>query len=81
MATEEIKFSLLVQEEVRQRIGRIPGNAELLEHIRKDAEKRHKPMDKAIEDAAIWITREKYGLDHCRLIDDPDAEIPIPQLK
>ena len=76
--TDEIKFSLLVQEEVRQRIGRIPGNAELLEHIRKDAEKRHKPMDKAIEDAAIWITREKYGLDHCRLIDDPDAVIPLP---
>ena len=76
--TAEILFARQCQEEVRQRIGRIPGNAELLEHIRKDAEKRHKPMDKAIEDAAIWITREKYGLDHCRLIDDPDAVIPLP---
>jgi hypothetical protein len=76
--TDEIQFSLQVQEEVQQRIGRIPNNAELLEHIRKDAEKRHKPLDKAIEDAAIWITREKYGLDHCRLADDPDAYIPIP---
>ena len=79
--TAEIQFARQCLEEVRGRIERIPGNAELLEHIRKDAEKRHKPMDKAIEDAAIWITREKYGLDHCRLIDDPDAEIPIPQLK
>ncbi len=79
--TAEIQFARQCLEEVRRRIERIPGNAELLEHIRKDAEKRHKPMDKAIEDAAIWITREKYGLDHCRLIDDPDAEIPIPQLK
>ena len=76
--TDEIQFSLQVQKEVRQRMERIPNNAELLEHIRKDAEKRHKPLDKAIEDAAIWITREKYGLDHCRLIDDPDAIIPIP---
>ena len=76
--TDEIQFSLQVQEEVRQRIGRIPNNAELLEHIRKDAEKRHKPLDKAIEDAAIWITREKYGLDHCRLADDPDIEILVP---
>lgn len=76
--TDEILFSLQVQKEVRQRMERIPNNAELLEHIRKDAEKRHKPLDKAIEDAAIWITREKYGLDHCRLIDDPDAIIPIP---
>ena len=79
--TAEIQFARQCLEEVRGRTERIPGNAELLEHIRKDAEKRHKPMDKAIEDAAIWITREKYGLDHCRLIDDPDAEIPIPQLK
>ena len=76
--TAEIQFARQCLEEVRGRIERIPDNAELLEHIRKDAEKRHKPMDKAIEDAAIWITREKYGLDHCRLIDDPDAEIPIP---
>lgn len=76
--TDEIQFSFQVQEEVRQRIGRIPNNAELLEHIRKDAEKRHKPLDKAIEDAAIWITREKYGLDHCRFIDNPNAVIPIP---
>ena len=79
--TAEIQFARQCLEEVRGRIERIPDNAELLEHIRKDADKRHKPMDKAIEDAAIWITREKYGLDHCRLIDDPDAEIPIPQLK
>ena len=76
--TDEIRFSLFCQEEVQQRVKRIPDNAELLEHIRKDAEKRHKPLDKAIEDAAIWITREKYGLDHCHLDDDPDAKIPIP---
>lgn len=76
--TDEILFSLQVQEEVRQRIGRIPGNAELLEHIRKDAEKRQKPLDKAIEDAAIWITKEKYDLYHYQLINNPDAIIPIP---
>ncbi len=74
----EIRFSLLCQEEVKQRVERIPGNAELMEHIRKDAEKRHKLLDIAIEDAAIWLVREKYGLDHCRLVDDPDAVIPLP---
>ena len=76
--TEEIRFSLLCQEEVRQRIGRIPDHEDLMEIIREKAIKQNKPLDKAIEDDAIWITREKYGLDHCRLIDDPDAEIPIP---
>lgn len=77
--TEEIKFSLLVQEEVRQRIGRIPNHEKLMESIREKAIKQNKPLEKAIEDDAIWITREKYGLDRCRLIDDPDAVIPIPK--
>ena len=75
---EEIRFSLLCQEEVQQRIKRIPSNAELLEHIRKDAEKHNKPLDQAIEDAAIWITKEKYDLYHYQLINDPDAVIHIP---
>ena len=75
---EEIRFSMLVQEEVRQRIGRIPSHEDLMEIIREKALKQNKPLDKAIEEDAIWITREKYGLDHCRLIDDPDAVIPIP---
>ena len=75
--TEEIRFSLLVQEEVRQRIKRIPNHKDLMESIREKATRLNKPLDKAIEDDAIWITREKYGLDHCRLIDDPDAVIPI----
>jgi len=74
----EIQFSLQVQEEVRQRIERIPNHEKLMESIREKAVKLNKPLEKAIEDDAIWITREKYGLDHCRLVDDPDAEIPIP---
>ena len=76
--TDEILFSLQVQEEVRQRIQRIPNYENLMASIREKAIRLNKPLDKAIEDDAIWITREKYGLDHCRLIDDPDAEIPIP---
>ena len=79
--TAEIQFARQCQEEVKGRIERIPNNAELMEHIRKDAEQRHKPIDKAIEDAAIWLVRDKYGLDRYLLVDDPDAEIPIPQLK
>ena len=75
---EEIRFSLLVQEEVRQRIERIPNHKELMESIREKAIRLNKPLEKAIEDDAIWMTMEIYGLDHCRLIDDPDAEIPIP---
>jgi hypothetical protein len=78
--TDEILFSLQVQEEVRQRIERIPNHEKLMESIREKAITQNKPIEKAIEDDAIWITKEKYGLDHCRLVDDPDAKIPI-QLK
>ena len=76
--TEEIRFAMLVQEEVRQRIERIPSHEDLMKIIREKAIKQNKPLDKAIEDDAIWMTREIYGLDHCRLIDDPDAVISIP---
>ena len=76
--TDEIQYSLWCQEEVRQRIERIPNSPKLMESIRKKAIKQNKPLDKAIEEDAIWITREKYGLDHYRLVDDPDAVIPIP---
>ena len=75
---EEIQFSLLCQEEVQQRIERIPSREDLMKIIREKAIKQNKPLDKAIEDDAIWITREKYGLDRCRLIDDPDAQIVLP---
>lgn len=77
--TDEIRFSFQVQEEVQQRIKRIPNYEKLMEIIREKAIKQNKPLEKAIEDDAIWMTMEIYGLDHCRLDDDPDAVIPIPK--
>ena len=77
--TDEIRFSFQVQEEVQQRIKRIPNYEKLMEIIREKAIKQNKPLEKAIEDDAIWMTMENYGLDHCRLDDDPDAVIPIPK--
>ena len=57
---------------------RLSNSEKLMPIIREKAEKLHKTLEQAIEDDAVWITREKYGLDHCRLIDDPDAQIVIP---
>jgi hypothetical protein len=73
----EIRFARQCQEEVRWRVERIPNNEKLMESIREKAEKHNKTLDKAIEDDAIWLVRQKYGLDHCRLDDDPDAQIPV----
>ena len=39
--TEEIRYSLQVQEEVRQRIGRIPNHEKLMESIREKAIKQN----------------------------------------
>ena len=49
-----------------------------MESIREKAIKHNKTLEKAIEDDAIWLIRRKYKLDQCRLVDDPDAEIPLP---
>ena len=75
---DEIQFSLRCQEEVKERMIRLSNSEKLMPSIREKAEKYHKTLEQAIEDDALWITREKYGLDHCRLIDDPDAKIVLP---
>ncbi len=75
---DEIRFSLRCQQEAKDLATRIPNNKELMPALVEHAEKYHKTLEKAIEDAAIWMIREHYGLDHCHLIDDPDTVIPIP---
>ena len=76
--TAEIRFSLHCQNEVKQLMQKIPDNEKLMESIREKAIKHNKTLEKAIEDDAIWLIRRKYKLDQCRLVDDPDAEIPLP---
>ena len=79
--TAEIEFARRCQKEVMEFAVRITNNEELMESIREKAIKRNKTLEKAIEDDATWVIRRKYGLDHCMLIVDPDAEIPVTQLK
>lgn len=76
--TTEIRFSLHCQDEVKQLMQKIPDNEKLMESIREKAIKHNKTLEKAIEDDAIWLIRRKYKLYQCRLVDDPDAEIPLP---
>lgn len=74
----EIQFSLRCQEEIKQVAKRIANNPELMESIREKAQNRNKTIEKTIEDDACWLIRRRYKLDCCKLIDDPDAEIPLP---
>lgn len=73
--TDEIQFSLRCQQEAKELATRIPNNQELMPAIIEYAEKHQMTLEKAIEDAAVWMVRENYGLDHCRLIDNPDAAV------
>lgn len=75
----EIHYSLQCQQEAQELMAKIPNNEQWMLVIKEHAEKYGKTMDDAIEDAAIWFIKEKTGLDHCRLTDDPDTVIPIPK--
>ena len=75
----EIHYSLQCQQEAQELMAKIPNNEQWMLVIKEHAEKYSKTMDDAIEDAAIWFIKEKTGLDHCRLTDDPDTVIPIPK--
>ena len=75
---DEIRFSLSCQQETKALMERMRNNPETMENVKEKAEKYGKTLDKALEDDAIWLIRQKYRLDQCRLIDNPEAEIPLP---
>ena len=75
---DEIRFSAQCRKEVEELITRMPDNEKLMASVRQNAERQGKTLERAMRDDAIWIIRKRHGLDHCRLIDDPDAKIPIP---
>lgn len=74
----EIRFARQCREEVQTLIKKIPNNEKMMEIVRQQSAEYDKSIEKSIEDNAIWLIREKYGLYRYRLIDDPDAEIPLP---
>ena len=75
---DEIRFARQCMDEVKPLMEKMRGNEKSMQIVREKAEKHGKTFEKALEDDAIWLIREKYHLDRCRLADDPDAEIPIP---
>ena len=76
--TDEIQFSLRCQQETKELAARIPDNEKWMARIHEIAQEHNKTLETAIEDAAIWVVRDKYGLNHYRLDNNPDAKIPVP---
>ena len=76
--TAEIRLGRQYMDEAEQLVQRMPDNEKLMKTVRQHMEQQGKTLDQAMRDDAIWLIRKKYGLDRCRLADDPDAEIPIP---
>ena len=77
--TDEIQFANQCKQEVDALKEKIRNKPESMERVAQKAEMKGKTMEEALEDDAQWLIRSKYKLDHCRIIDDPDAKIPIPQ--
>ena len=76
---DEILFSQQCQREVEELMEKMRGREETMKKVKEKAEKNNKTLEEALEDDARWLIRKKYGLDRCRLIDDPDAKIPLPK--
>ena len=75
---DELQFAQHCRREIVELMEKMRGDENLMQQVREKAEKNNKTLDKALEDDARWLVRRKYGLDRCRLTDDPDAEIPLP---
>ena len=72
-------FSQQCQQEVVELMEKMRGREKTMKSVKEKAEKNNKTIEKALEDDARWLIRRKYGLNRCRLVDDPDAKIPIPK--
>ena len=74
----EIAFGQRCLQEVEETKEKIRNKPESMERVKAKAEQQGKTLEKALKDDAQWLIRRKYGLDRCRLSNDPDAEIPLP---
>lgn len=76
--SSEIAFGLRCRQETEDLAKRIPNNEKMMASIKEKAAQQGKTLEKAINDDARWLIRRKYHLERCRLVDNPDAEIPLP---
>ena len=76
----EIRLGKRCLNETEQLIQKMPDNEKLMASVRLNAERQGKTLEQAMHDDAVWLVKRKYGLDRYRLIFDPDAKIPVPQL-
>ena len=74
----EILFGKRCMNEAEQLVLRMPNNEKQMQAIRQHMEQQGKTLEQTMRDDAVWLIQRKYGLDRCRLADDPDAEIPLP---
>lgn len=78
---EEIQFSYFCQGMIDSYMEDMRKNPKTMEMISAKSEKKKKTIDEVLRDDAIWLIRQKYKLDSCRLIDNPDAVIDTQPMK
>lgn len=78
---EEIQFSYFCQGMIDSCMEDMRKKPKTMVLVSEDAKKNNKLLGEALRDDAIWLIRQKYKLDSCRLIDNPDAVIDINPMK
>ena len=74
----EIQFARFCQQEVEELIPKMRNNPKTMEIVEQQAIEKGKTLEKSLRDNAEWLIRRKYKLHDCKLLDNPDAEIPLP---
>lgn len=74
----EIQFARFCQQEVEELMPKMRNNPKTMEIVEQQAIEKGKTLEKSLRDNAEWLIRRKYKLHDCKLIDNPDAEIPLP---
>lgn len=74
----EIQFARFCQQEVEELMPKMRNNPKTMEVVEQQAIEKGKTLEKSLRDNAEWLVRRKYKLHDCKLLDNPDAEIPLP---
>lgn len=74
----EVLFAWRCQQEVEELLPKMLSDSMTMEIVEKQAIEQEKTLEKSLRDNAEWLIRHKYSLETCELLNNPDAEIPLP---
>ena len=74
----EIQFARFCQQEIEALMSKMRNTPSTMEVVEQQAIEKGQTLEKTLRGNAEWLIRRKYKLHDCKLLDDPDAQIPLP---